>query len=384
MDGGAIPTAVALEAADLGRLMPMHLHLSPSGHILAAGPTLTRLCCGVGPAGAATPGHAAGGDSGPAPVNAPMIAPGHDHPGAGSILGLRFLELFAISKPQRVEGMAALGRLGGQRLHLLLRRPPHTALRGIAVPLAGGAGMIVNLSFGIAAAEAVRKHALTHADFAPTDLTVELLYLTEVKAAVMAELAALNLRLREARAAAETQALSDALTGLANRRALDLALAQAAAAAAGGGAGFALLHLDLDLFKAVNDSHGHAAGDRVLIHVATVLQCVLRRNDVAARVGGDEFVLILRAMTDREAIAQLAARLIAGIEAPVPFEGVVCRVSASIGVTLSGFYDRPDPDRMLSDADSALYASKRQGRARCSFHAPGRQPPEDRRKPSAG
>lgn len=354
MDGQAISDAVGLGGDDLGRLMPMCLRLSASGHILATGPTLTRLF-------AAADGGAAGG-----------------------ILGLRFLEVFEVRKPQSIDGLAALRRLAGQRLHLILRRPPHTALRAIAVPLAGGEGMLVNLSFGISAAQAVREHALTHADFAPTDLTVELLYLTEVKAAVMAELAALNRRLREAQAAAEAQALSDALTGLANRRALDLALGQAAVTAAGGGAGFALIHLDLDLFKAVNDTHGHAAGDKVLVHVAAVLRSVLRKNDVAARVGGDEFVLILRAATHRDQIARLAARLIAGIEAPVPFEGALCRVSASVGVTLSAFYDHPDPDGMLSDADSALYASKRQGRARCSFHDPSKRPSEDRRKPAVG
>lgn len=384
MDGQAISDAVGLGADDLGRLMPMYLRLSASGHVLAAGPTLTRLCArpvGVEPAGAelAEAGLAEAGLADAGLADAGLAVTGGT---GGGILGMRFLEVFEIRKPQRIDCLSALRRLAGQRLHLVLRRPPRTALRGIAVPLAGGEGMLVNLSFGISAAEAVREHALTHADFAPTDLTVELLYLTEVKAAVMAELAALNRRLREAQATAEAQALSDALTGLANRRALDLALAQAVAKAGTGGSEFALLHLDLDLFKSVNDSFGHAAGDRVLVHVAAVLRSVLRKNDVAARVGGDEFVLILRGTTDRDQIAHLAARLIAGIEAPVPFEGEACRVSASVGVTLSSFYDSPDPDRMLSDADSALYASKRQGRARCSFHDPVGHASEDRRRPA--
>lgn len=363
MDGQALSAAVGLGADDLGRLMPMYLRLSASGHVLAAGPTLTRLCAGADEAGLA----------GSELTGTGLTEAGGD---GGSILGLRFLELFDIRKPQRVDSLSGLRRLAGQRLHLALRRAPRTALRGIAVPLTGGEGMLVNLSFGISAAEAVREHALTHADFAPTDLTVELLYLTEVKAAVMAELAALNRRLREAQATAEAQALSDALTGLANRRALDQALARAVA----GGTDFTLLHLDLDLFKAVNDTFGHAAGDKVLIHVASVLRSVLRKHDVAARVGGDEFVLILRGTVGRDQIAQLATRLIAGIEAPVPFEGKACRVSASIGVTQSCLYDHPDPDRMLSDADSALYASKRQGRARCSFHDPVGRVTEDRRR----
>jgi len=231
--------------------------------------------------------------------------------------------------------------------------------------------MIVNLSFGIATAEAVRDHALTNADFAPTDLTVELLYLTEVKAAVMEELAALNARLRAAQRAAEEQALTDALTGLANRRAFDTALGRVLDAALWGGKDFALLHLDLDFFKAVNDTLAHAAGDLVLPHVAAVLRGAMRKQDTVARVGGDEFVLILPGPVDEAMITTIARRIIAELEMPVTFEGEPCRISGSIGATLSTLYERPDADRMLSDADTALYVSKRRGRggARSTFRA---------------
>ena len=343
MDGNPHGDPALIGEADLGRLMPMFLWVAPTGHIRAVGPTLAKLCDGV------------------------------------ALVGLRFLDVFEIRKPQSARSMDEVRTMVGKRLHLALREPPHTGLRGLVVPLQGGQGVIVNLSFGIAVAEAVRDHALTNADFAPTDLTVELLYLTEVKAAVMAELAALNTRLRTAQRAAEEQALTDALTGLANRRALDNALGRVLDAAVRGGKDFALLHLDLDFFKAVNDTLGHAAGDLVLTYVAAVLRGATRKQDTVARVGGDEFVMILPGPVDEAMITTIARRIIAELEVPVTFEGEPCRISGSIGATLSRFYDRPDADRMLSDADTALYVSKRRGRGRCTIYAPGLQLPEDKR-----
>lgn len=343
MDGNPCNHSALVGEVDLGRLMPMFLWVAPTGHIRAVGPTLAKLCGGV------------------------------------ALVGLRFLDLFEIRKPEPALSMDEVRRMPGQRLHLGLREPPHTGFRGLAVTLQDGQGMIVNLSFGIAAAEAVRDHALTNADFAPTDLTVELLYLTEVKAAVMEELAALNARLQAAQREAEQQALTDALTGLANRRALDNALGRVLDAAVRGGKDFALLHLDLDFFKAVNDTLGHAAGDLVLTHVAAVLRAATRRQDTVARVGGDEFVMILPGPVDEAMITTIARRIIAELEVPVMFEGAPCRISGSIGATLSTLYERPDADRMLSDADTALYVSKRRGRARCTIYAPDLQLPEDRR-----
>ncbi|MCB2136014.1 MAG: GGDEF domain-containing protein [Rhodobacteraceae bacterium] len=341
MDGNFLTDAVRIDERDLSRLMPMHLWVSASGHIRSVGPTLAKL-------------HGSG------------------------LVGRRFLEVFAVKKPRCAQSIRDLSTMLGQRLHICLRNTPATRWRGLAVQLQDDQGVLVNLSFGIGAAEAVRKHGLTNGDFAPTDLTVELLYLTEVKAAVMAELAALNRRLRDARREAEERALTDALTGLANRRALDLALEAAIASTARGRHPFALLHVDLDLFKAVNDTLGHAAGDHVLVHVAQVLKSVTRKYDVVARVGGDEFVLLLPDTVEEARIGHIAARIIEELERPLDYNGQTCRISGSIGVTLSVFYDRPDADRMLSDADAALYASKRAGRGRYTVHSLGTDPEDDR------
>ena len=326
MGGNGIAQPAMIDAASLGRLMPMHLWISPSGHIRAAGPTIAKLC-------------------------------------ADGLAGRRFLEVFAVKKPRCTMTMRDFLALSGQRLEICLRDPPQTRWRGISVPLQDGQGVLVNLSFGIAAASAVREHALTHADFAPTDLTVELLYLTEVKGAVMGELAALNARLRDAHLAAEAQAMTDPLTGLSNRRAFEAALAQTRLRAERGGC-FALLHLDLDHFKAVNDTHGHAAGDAVLTGVAAILRRELRGQDVIARVGGDEFVALAEGIGDERKIATIAARIIAGLEALVPVPGQAARVSASIGAVLAGPGAVAGPDDLMRAADGALYAAKHAGRGR--------------------
>jgi diguanylate cyclase (GGDEF)-like protein len=225
---------------------------------------------------------------------------------------------------------------------------------------------MINLSFGIGVTEAVRRHGLTEVDFAPTDLTVEMLYLAEAKSAVVGELRDLNLRLQGAKIAAEEQALTDTLTGLRNRRALDIALGELTRH----GHAFGLMHIDLDFFKQVNDTLGHAAGDHVLRVVARILTAQTRSSDTVARVGGDEFVVILPEMSDTARLGQVARRIIENLTQPIYFEGQSCRISASIGVTVSTFYPSPQADRMLSDADDALYASKRAGRGRAQFFTP--------------
>ena len=327
MDGSRQSATVTIDLAALDRVMPMHVCLAPDGRIRGIGPTLARI----------SPAQPVG------------------HP---------FLSAFDIRRPAQITSMDALRRRVGQKLHLAYRALPDTGLRGIALPLDDG-GLLVNLSFGIHLPDAVRRFRLSDADFAPTDLAVELLYLLEVKQLVMDELADLNQRLQGAKSAAEEQAQTDTLTGLRNRRALDARL-QALSAR---GETFGLMHLDLDFFKQVNDTMGHAAGDAVLVHVARVLVDETRQQDTVARVGGDEFVLLLPGMVDGARLARIAARIIDRLCEPIAFEGRFCQISASIGMAVSSDYDPPDPDRMFADADTALYASKRAGRGRATLHA---------------
>lgn len=320
---------LSLRPAVLSRLMPMFVSMDDAGIITAIGPTLAQLL--------------------PKPA----------------AVGRNFFDLLQFRRPADIGSVADLTDHMGARLHVAPVGADAITLRGLAVPIQGG-GILINLSFGIGVIEAVRHHALTDADFAPTDLAVEMLYLVEAKAAVMAELRNLNLRLHGAKQAAEEQALSDTLTGLRNRRALDASLGGLIAQ----GMGFGLMHIDLDFFKQVNDTRGHAAGDHVLRAVAGVLLAETRIADTVARVGGDEFVVVLPGLQEVAKLAQIARRIIEKLTQPIDFNGIPCRISASIGLTVSTHYDRPDADRMLSDADHALYASKHAGRGQAQFFAP--------------
>jgi diguanylate cyclase (GGDEF)-like protein/PAS domain S-box-containing protein len=162
----------------------------------------------------------------------------------------------------------------------------------------------------------------------------------------------------------ERLAHHDALTGLPNRRLLLDRLAQAIALTDRTGGSLAVCYLDLDGFKPINDRHGHEAGDQYLIQVAELLQANLRGQDSVARIGGDEFVLMLTELQcpEGDCCAQLD-RILAAIHEPVTLNGVRHQVAASIGVT---FYpgDRSGPEVLLDHADQVMYRAKQSG-GRC-------------------
>jgi diguanylate cyclase (GGDEF)-like protein len=167
---------------------------------------------------------------------------------------------------------------------------------------------------------------------------------------------------------AEKQATTDVLTGLKNRRAMDALLADMTLSRRP----FGLMHLDLDYFKEVNDTFGHGAGDQILQKAASILLSEVRAEDAVARVGGDEFVLVFDNIVDVERLMLIAERIVQKLEEPVEFQNKQCSISGSIGITASSFYKSPDPVRMLSDADIALYASKDKGRACATVATVGR------------
>ncbi|MFM1892171.1 MAG: hypothetical protein RLZ44_1248 [Pseudomonadota bacterium] len=163
--------------------------------------------------------------------------------------------------------------------------------------------------------------------------------------------------------------LTDALTGLFNRRYLNQRLHEEVARALRHDEPLACLFVDADHFKRINDTHGHAAGDRVLADLGRFLRQQLRSSDTATRYGGEEFALILP-QTDRANARQLAERIRAGVAArPVQLEdGATVRVTVSVGV--AGLPDNPSRNietaaaALLEDADAAVYAAKRAGRDR--------------------
>ena len=145
-------------------------------------------------------------------------------------------------------------------------------------------------------------------------------------------------------------AYTDTLTGLKNRRAMDHVLERLMQTEQD----FALMHLDLDFFKQVNDTMGHAAGDQGLQDFARRILAETRADDLFARTGGYEFVLIFAGLTGRERLTEIATRLIKRLEEPVMNKGQECQVSGSIGATLSCAYEAPDVARMMADSDLAL------------------------------
>lgn len=154
------------------------------------------------------------------------------------------------------------------------------------------------------------------------------------------------------------RAWHDALTGLANQAQALEQLAAACARAADGGDGFALVYLDLDGFKPVNDRHGHAVGDEVLRAVASRLRHGLNRQDLVARMGGDEFLVLLRGVARTAPAEAVAQRLQAAVAQPIVVGGRALSVGASAGVAVHGT-DGRTPEDLLHAADQAMYAHKR-------------------------
>ena len=149
----------------LATLMPMHLVCDAKGVVLSAGPAIRKVLPGL--------------------------------------VGKNLFENLEILRPKAARSVFELASMAGEKLHLRFRKSPHTDIKGVVSAMPNKAGVILNLSFGISVMEAVRDFELTAADFAPTDLTVEMLYLVEAKSAAMDESRSLNRRLEAARIAAE-------------------------------------------------------------------------------------------------------------------------------------------------------------------------------------
>lgn len=317
----------------LDSVLPMHVLFDAHGLVVRTGPTLE------------------------------LIAPG--------AAGCRLQDVVRILHPACDGAPVRLLENSGRRLTIqlrneVLRSPDQRRTRMRAVVYKLGDRGLLNPFFGPDVARGVSRHGLRAADFAAFDPTVELLFLMEAQAAVLGEFRHLNDRLAEARSQAETEAVTDKLTGLHNRRAMDSHLNILSDT----GAPFGLMHLDLDYFKSVNDTFGHAAGDHVLAQVGVILREQIRRGDMVARVGGDEFILVFGECCDVDRVRNIANRIISRLEEPIDWQGRVCRISGSIGITMSSFYDAPEPDLLMSDADLALYASKNEGRARHKVAVP--------------
>ena len=182
--------------------------------------------------------------------------------------------------------------------------------------------------------------------------------------------------LQAANASLGERAHQDPLTGLPNRLLLMSRLEHSLTRARRERALCAVLFLDLDRFKAVNDTHGHAAGDTLLKQVAERLALRLRDVDTLARLGGDEFVVVLENISSRAAAGEVAQSIIERLNQPFELGGgIVARIGASIGVALFPTH-ASDPGELLVRADTALYRAKHGGRNTWRFALPATDDPE--------
>ena len=174
--------------------------------------------------------------------------------------------------------------------------------------------------------------------------------------------------LKESQKKLRVQVVTDHLTGLPNRQGLFEYLLGIRPAADDFSEKAAILYIDLDNFKWVNDTHGHEAGDGLLIDAASRLRKCLGRNDYLARLGGDEFAVVLRTPKTDDEATTVACRVLSALIAPYHLREVVVHVGCSIGIAILGTHSS-SPEELLRLADLAMYKSKQQGRNRISIYS---------------
>jgi len=196
-------------------------------------------------------------------------------------------------------------------------------------------------------------------------LLVFTLFTSHVDARVQAKTSGLNARLRSANEQLRERALRDALTGLPNRLLFEKRLSKAVrrfdAARAGGGTPgkVVVLFVDVDGFKPVNDTLGHSVGDVVLKEIARRLRAAVRAGDTVARIGGDEFVLLMECETALVDPAIAARRIVESVSVTIPSPNRPIQVSCSIGIAT--YPDHGPKERLVAHADAAMYEAKRGG-----------------------
>lgn len=174
---------------------------------------------------------------------------------------------------------------------------------------------------------------------------------------------------RQARIDASYQACHDPLTALPNRILVIQTLTNwLEESVAGDDTVIAVLFIDIDRFKWVNDAHGHAAGDSLLVHASRILRNVVRKDDLVGRLSGDEFIVITRAC-NRDAVVGLAQRILTAIRQPIRVAGSELSHSASVGI----YFAHPEDSASLviENADMAMYRAKAQGRGKLAVFQSG-------------
>ena len=213
----------------------------------------------------------------------------------------------------------------------------------------------------------VSMRPLTDTDGAVTGGVLVLEDVTQ-KAAMQAEL--------------EHRASYDALTGCVNRHSVLDRMTEVLALrrVSGSATGIAAIFVDLDDFKSVNDNHGHAAGDALLVTIAERLRGAVRGIDLVGRLGGDEFLVVCPDVVDEDAASALADRVSRVVAEPVDVGGAIVVPTASVGVAWSGARRDIDADTLIAEADGAMYRAKHSGGTVVLFPVPDH--PDDAAAPS--
>jgi len=317
-----VPSAVSIELDVLNRFMPMAILLDSDWRVQRIGPTLQKLGVGLDNS------------------------------------GKYLLDIFDVTQPRRFLQAELTLRQTGGKIKGYFKDIANAKMKGFVQKLSGGQGFLVDFSLGAGLAKAVQENGLMARDFSHSDASLDLLYLVEVQQALLAEARRATFKMSVDRRSALSKADSDPLTGLSNRRGLDAFVQRIMGRKTF--VPFALIMIDLDFFKAVNDTHGHAAGDAVLREVAQRLLNLTRRGDLVARSGGDEFNIILPNFTGASAAKGLSERIIDELQKPVLFNGKSCQIGASIGMTIVS--KKIDFHKTEQAVDRALYTSKQSGR----------------------
>jgi diguanylate cyclase (GGDEF)-like protein len=321
------PISLQFDCAALDRFMPMHVVLDTKWRVRHIGPTLKKI--GMGDRN----------------------------------IGAYFLDVFDVLHPRRFNQSSEKLIESDGKMKARLKEGASGKLKGFAQVLPNNQGILVNFSLGAGMVQAIDREGLLARDFAPTDASIDLIYLIEVQRALLAEARLTAQKMHRDRKNALVKADTDVLTGLTNRRGMDAFVARIMARKTF--VPFAYLMIDLDFFKAVNDTMGHMAGDAVLTRVADRLTGLTRRGDLVARTGGDEFNIILPDFTDAIAAKNLCERVIAELKRPIDIGDKECAIGASIGATIVN--EKSDFDATVKAVDKALYESKENGRGRVTM-----------------
>jgi diguanylate cyclase (GGDEF)-like protein len=327
LETATLPVEIMPEMLDV--LLPLHVLVVNPGRIIHVGPTFAKLL------------------------------------NAGSPVGQDIFKLLEFRRPVGLRRWEGLNKATGLGLVARLEGLSDHNLKAVCVPLVGENKILINFSLGAGIHKIVASRNLKIRDFSPADSTGEMLYMKEIQSVVLSASRDLNNRLDGAKTMAEEQAYTDSLTGLNNRRALHGFIARLQDRNALGG--FAVMQIDLDFFKSVNDTYGHAAGDHVLQEVSRVLLSETRSTDLVARVGGDEFVVVLSDFGTADHLREVGHRIIEKVAKPISYGPHKCQIGASIGAAIVEQGNEMTVDELLALADRALYRSKNMGRGMFSL-----------------